>query len=280
MTDINFKGIVASGIVVVIGIIAIVGLTGLVMAWSPVDEGNVGVVTQWGDATGEVLQPGSNYIQPVRQKSNEITTRPQTVDMQGNDEVFIITKDGQDVWVSLTVRYSVNKDEAVTFFRQYKNIDQVVNRLIIPTVTSNVRNEASDLTTREVITREGRLALEATAEDSLRENFDGSGLQLEAVQVREVRLNDEFASKLEAVEIERTERERALIEANTTAEEEVIVAEGQAEANRVLSESLDDAVLTEQYINAIKDNDKVIIAGGGEDGQPIIIDPSKQDSSE
>jgi Membrane protease subunits, stomatin/prohibitin homologs len=280
MTDINFKGIVASGIVVVIGIIAIVGLTGLVMAWSPVDEGNVGVVTQWGDATGEVLQPGSNYIQPVRQKSNEIPTRPQTVDMQGNDEVFIITKDGQDVWVSLTVRYSVNKDEAVTFFRQYKNIDQVVNRLIIPTVTSNVRNEASDLTTREVITREGRLALEATAEDSLRENFDGSGLQLEAVQVREVRLNDEFASKLEAVEIERTERERALIEANTTAEEEVIVAEGQAEANRVLSESLDDAVLTEQYINAIKDNDKVIIAGGGEDGQPIIIDPSKQDSSE
>jgi regulator of protease activity HflC (stomatin/prohibitin superfamily) len=280
MTDINFKGIVASGIVVVIGIIAIVGLTGLVMAWSPVDEGNVGVVTQWGDATGEVLQPGSNYIQPVRQKSNEITTRPQTVDMQGNDEVFIITKDGQDVWVSLTVRYSVNKDEAVTFFRQYKNIDQVVNRLIIPTVTSNVRNEASDLTTREVITREGRLALEATAEDSLRENFDGSGLQLEAVQVREVRLNDEFASKLEAVEIERTERERALIEANTTAEEEVIVAEGQAEANRVLSESLDDAVLTEQYINAIKDNDKVIIAGGGEDGQPIIIDQSKQDSSE
>jgi len=280
MTDINFKGIVASGIVVVIGRIAIVGLTGLVMAWSPVDEGNVGVVTQWGDATGEVLQPGSNYIQPVRQKSNEIPTRPQTVDMQGNDEVFIITKDGQDVWVSLTVRYSVNKDEAVTFFRQYKNIDQVVNRLIIPTVTSNVRNEASDLTTREVITREGRLALEATAEDSLRENFDGSGLQLEAVQVREVRLNDEFASKLEAVEIERTERERALIEANTTAEEEVIVAEGQAEANRVLSESLDDAVLTEQYINAIKDNDKVIIAGGGEDGQPIIIDPSKQDSSE
>jgi|AntDeeMinimDraft_6_1070357.scaffolds.fasta_scaffold11126_3 regulator of protease activity HflC (stomatin/prohibitin superfamily) len=280
MTDINFKGIVASGIVVVIGIIAIVGLTGLVMAWSPVDEGNVGVVTQWGDATGEVLQPGSNYIQPVRQKSNEIPTRPQTVDMQGNDEVFIITKDGQDVWVSLTVRYSVNKDEAVTFFRQYKNIDQVVNRLIIPTVTSNVRNEASDLTTRDVITREGRLALEATAEDSLRENFDGSGLQLEAVQVREVRLNDEFASKLEAVEIERTERERALIEANTTAEEEVIVAEGQAEANRVLSESLDDAVLTEQYINAIKDNDKVIIAGGGEDGQPIIIDPSKQDSSE
>jgi regulator of protease activity HflC (stomatin/prohibitin superfamily) len=99
MTDINFKGIVASGIVVVIGIIAIVGLTGLVMAWSPVDEGNVGVVTQWGDATGEVLQPGSNYIQPVRQKSNEIPTRPQTVDMQGNDEVFIITKDGQDVIV-------------------------------------------------------------------------------------------------------------------------------------------------------------------------------------
>ena len=75
-----------------------VGLTGLVMAWSPVDEGNVGVVTQWGDATGEVLRrieekasrfsagrmskPGSNYIQPVRQKSNEIPTRPQTVDMQ------------------------------------------------------------------------------------------------------------------------------------------------------------------------------------------------------
>jgi len=268
------KRIVLSGIAIVIGFVLIASLIGLFFAWSPVDEGNVGVVTQWGDATGEVLQPGSNYIQPVRQSSNIIPVRPQTVDMIDNNEVFVITKDGQDVWVSTTVRYEVDKNEAVTFYSEYKNINQVEERLIIPTVTSNLRNEASDLTTREVITREGRLALEDAAEKSLKDNFEGSGLKLQAVQVREVRLNKEFANKLEAVEIERTERERAIIEAETKAEEEKIVAEGKAEANRVLSESLDEYVLTEQYINSIGENDKVIIAGGGKDGQPIIIEPN------
>lgn len=270
--------IIATGVGIIIGIVAISVLIGLIFSWTPIPEGKVGVVTQWGEATGTVLTPGSNYIQPIRQRANEIPTRPQTVDMEGEDDIFVITEDGQDVWVETTIRYRVNKSKAVKFFSEYKNIDQAVNRLIQPTITSNIRNEASNITARGIITKSGRISLEESAEEALSKNFKGSGLELEAVQVRGVELNDEFAAKLEAVEIERTERERALIEANTTAEEEIIIAEGKAKANKELSSSLDEFVLTEQYINSIKDNDKMIIAGSGEDGQPIIIDPSNVES--
>lgn len=68
------------GAVVTAFILLTAGIGGA-MAWSPVDEGSVDVVTEWGDATGEVNTPGANWITPVKQDTVSLSTRQQAYTM-------------------------------------------------------------------------------------------------------------------------------------------------------------------------------------------------------
>ena len=251
----------------VIGFI-IIAAFGL-MAFQGIDEGYVGVEKDRGAATGVTYQPGWHFINPITQSVEHIETRPLTVDYDGEQSIYVITQDGQDVWVDVTVRYSVTPDGATEFYREYRAHDQARERVIEPTVRSDMRDEASDIAARDIITRDGRLSLEAAVNDALVENFQGTGMTVEAVQVRGVDLNEEFSSQLEQVEIEATEAERKIIEAEAEAEAEIIRAQGDAEAAHIRDEALTDAVLMDKYLDQLDDN--TIILATDSDGTPIII---------
>lgn len=258
----------------VLGLFGIIVLA-VIFGFVTVPEGHVGVQTEKGAATGEIYEPGWHVQNPATQGYAEIETRPRTMTMHEDDAIYVITQDGQDVWVDVTIRYHV--DEPVTFFKEYKHHPQAQSRLIEPTLRSDLRDEGSTLGAREIITKEGRESLEVTAKESLQENFDGSGLTLEAVQVRGVELNEEFSSQLEQIEIENAEHDRKLIEAEADAEAEITRAEGQAEANRKLDKSLTDEVLMDKYIERIDESDTVIVATNDQ-GVPIMLDQSENEN--
>lgn len=262
-------GATVVGIAALIIILLVTLLLGI-GPWVTVPEGNVGVQTEKQAATGDVYEPGWHLQLPIVQGYEEVETRPRITSMQDRDDdaIYVITHDGQDVWVDVTVRYRVDPDNAVEFYREYRNHGQAIDRVIDPTVRSDLRDEASDLSAREIITRDGRLALEEAAEDALRENFQGTGLTLEAVQVRGVDLNEEFSAELEQIEIEETRAEQRLIEAEGIAEAEIAEAEGAAEAYEIRDEALTEAVLQEHYIDQI-DESTIIIEGDG--GTPVIL---------
>lgn len=243
-----------------IGLIFVIGLVAVFMGFVTIDEGSVGVEKDRGAVTGTVYQPGWNVINPITQSVVEVETRPQVRTMNGDEAITLITGDGQDMTMDMTVRYRVEPENADQFHSEYQNHDTAIERVIDPTVRSNAREEASGLAAREIITREGRNTLEESVEESLNENVEGTGITIEAVQLRRVQPNQEFSAALENVEIE-----------NTKAEQRVIEAESIAEANEIRDRSLTQEVLMEQYLEAIDDSDKVVLATG-DDGTPVILD--------
>jgi len=249
------------------------------LAWNAVDEGTVDVVTEWGDSTGETLQPGANWITPVKQGTVTIPTRPQEYTMSEDsgegdrankdDSVEVLTNDGVAVDVDVTVRYRVNKDEAVTFYDEYKGLEQAEARLIRPTTRSVLRTEGGDIDTTEIYTGEGQDQMRDAVWAALEDEFDGSGLVLEAVQIRRIHLPDSYATAVEQKEVEKqkvmqkqSEIERQKLEA----EREIIEAEGQAEANEIVAKSLKDnpELIQIRYIEALKENENVVYVGAGE----------------
>ena len=275
-------------VVIIAALVVLAFLYGVYWVWSlqTVGEGEVGVVTERGHATGEIYEPGWHHHFPITHTTHTIDTRPQTIDMEGENAIYVITHDGQDVWVDVTVRYRVDSTEAVTFFSEYKSHGQAKERLIYPTVRSDMRDEASDITARDIITQEGRLALEGAVEAALTENAQGSGVVIEAVQIRGVDLNDEFSTQLEQVEIEQVEQERKLIEAETTrqaeiieaegaAEAEIIEAEGRAEAMETIDDQLTDGILALEQIDAYDGGTVFVIPADGD--TPVILDTGDDD---
>lgn len=245
-----------------------------VISVDQVQEGNRAVVTEWGQATGEVFEPGlNNHLpQPVGKSSVAIPVTPQTFDTV----VELRTGDGQDVQVDVNVRYRVNPDSVVEFYSDYPGgIDQWENRVGEPTITSNLINEGSDQSARNIITEDGRLRLQDEANNALTNATEF--VEIEATQVREIQLNNQFSQELEQIEIEEAQAEQRIIREEARAEARRIEAEAEAEADKLRDQELTEEVLLDRYIDAINETDKVIVGGGGEgSGIPFMIDLNQQ----
>ena len=77
-------------------------------------------------------------------------------------------------------------------------------------------------------------------------------------------------------EQESLEYEFRLISAQKEAERQVIEAQGKSDANRILSQSLNDQILKDKGIEATlmlakSTNAKVVVIGSGKDGMPLIL---------
>jgi len=99
------------------------------------------------------------------------------------------------------------------------------------------------------------------------------------VLVRDVSLPQNIKEAIERKlrqEQESLEYEFRLTKATQEAQRQRIDAEGKAEANKILSASLNDQILREKGIQATVElakspNAKVVVIGSGEGGMPLIL---------
>lgn len=255
------------------------------LAYKQVPEGHEGVTTEWGAVTGETLDSGAHWKIPIMQGVQDVEVRPRTYTMsqtQGEgekataDAVRVKTVNGSTVAVDLTVRYHIEPDQADQFVAEWKNEQQMEQRLIRPTIRSVLRDEASSLQTTgegSIYTQGGRQALEQTAIDALRQEFDGQPIVLEAVQIRNIDLPEQIDRTLDQKEQAKqqveVEREKVKQE-RQRAEQRRVEAQGEADVIRTRGEALREnpIVLDARMIEAY-DRGTVFVTDGD---QAIMLD--------
>jgi len=264
-----FRSVTTIGLVLVL----IVSLIGGVMAFQGVNEGNVKVVKNQGAVTGTVLEPGWHFITPIVQGTVSIPTRPQTYTMSHqsgegananqDDSVRVLTQDGLHVDVDVTVRYRVTPRDAPQFHEQYRDLPTAETRLIRPTVRSVLRTEGGNIDVTDIYTGEGQTRLKLAVEEVLKAETNGSGIVIESVQIRNVRLPEEYARSIEQKKVKQQKIEEAEYEievAQKNKERQVIEAEAEAEQIRIKGNALrqNPEVLDLRYIEALRENDNTI----------------------
>jgi regulator of protease activity HflC (stomatin/prohibitin superfamily) len=185
----------------------------------------------------------------------------------------VLTEDGLQVNVDVTVRYRVDSAKAVQFYRQYRTLGTAEERLIRPSIRSVLRTEAGRLPVTVIYTGEGQTRLKQAAERELSDEFVDAGIILEAVQIRNVDLPEQYAQAVEQKEITEQTRQRKEDELEVEkleAERKRIEAEGRADANRIVSQSLTQEVLAQQYIERLDSADTVYIPVG-DGGYPQFV---------
>ncbi|MFY4811882.1 prohibitin family protein [Haloarcula argentinensis] len=266
-------------------VVALAVATALFGGYHQVPEGHVGVQKSFGAVTGDQLQPGAHIIVPVKDSVQDVEIRPRTYTMANtegegdrpsqSDAVTVQTVNGTTVDIDITVRYKVEEADASGFVIQWRNVEQAEERLIRPSVRSQLRDEAAGIQTSEIYTNSGRERLGKAAQQKLESAFEGEALVLEEVQVRTVDLPDSYDEALNDKEIakQRVEEKKFEIQqAKRDKERQEIQAEADARVIEIRGEALRDnpVVLRQQYIQSIDDSDKVILATDDE-GTPIIL---------
>ena len=156
--------------------------------------------------------------------------------------------------------------------------ENYLERIIQPAIRSAARSVVGRYTPEQLYSSK-RDAIQEEIYEETKKILDKQYVQLNEVLVRDVTLpgtiKDAIERKLKQ-EQESLEYEFRLVTAQKEAERQIIEAQGKADANRILSASLTDKILSDKGIEATiklseSNNSKVIVIGSGKDGLPLIL---------
>jgi len=156
--------------------------------------------------------------------------------------------------------------------------ENYLERIIQPAIRSAARSVVGRYTPEQLYSSK-RDAIQEEIYEETKKILDKQYVQLNEVLVRDVTLpgtiKDAIERKLKQ-EQESLEYEFRLVTAQKEAQRQIIEAQGKADANRILSASLTDKILSDKGIEATiklseSNNSKVVVIGSGKDGLPLIL---------
>jgi regulator of protease activity HflC (stomatin/prohibitin superfamily) len=267
-------------IIKIIGIIVIIiGLS--VASVVQVEPGQVGVQKLFGKVNSKILESGLNLINPlvkvvmfdIRTENYTMTGVTDEGTKVGDDAIRVLSADGLEVIVDLTVLYKVIPSEAPRILQEvginYRDV------LVRPICRTKIRDNAVYY---------DAVALYSTKRDefqdrifsTIEQNFKERGLMLEQLLVRNITLPASVKAAIESkinAEQEAQKMTFVLQKERQEAERKRVEAQGIADYQKILNTGLSDRLLQYEMIKAISTspNSKLIFMTNGKN-LPIMVD--------
>jgi len=270
------RGFILAGIIVMLIGVAI-------SCFIQVDAGQVGVKKLFGKVQPDVLESGLHFINPLYEiEKLDVKTQNYTMSgihdegtKQGDDAIRVLTADGLEVTIDLTVLYRLIPNDAPRLVKEI-GVDYE-NKIVRPIARTRIRDNA--------VYYEA-VALYSTKRDEfqnrifqgIENDFKKRGLLLENLLVRNITLPAAVKSTIEQkiqAEQEAQKMQFVLQKERQEADRKRVEAQGIADYQRIISESLTDKQLQYEQIKAYKEmalsqNAKIIVTGRG--STPVILD--------
>jgi regulator of protease activity HflC (stomatin/prohibitin superfamily) len=258
----------------------------LTACFKQIDAGEVGVQKVFGKVSDGVLESGLNFVNPLVDVVG-VNARTQNYTMSsihdegqkgGDDAIRVLSNDGLEVIIDLTVLYHVNVAEAPRIIREIgANYEEVIVR---PVSRTKIRDNAVFYPAIDLysIKREEFQRRIYRDIDSL---FRQRGLALEQLLIRNITLPTSVRQTIESkinAEQDAQKMQFVLLKEKQEAERKRVEAQGIADYQRILSLGLSDKMLQYEQIKAMKElslsqNTKVIVTG--KSGGNILISADK-----
>lgn len=261
---------------VIYALIVLVILLFLFKPFAIINSGEVGVKATAGKYNPEPLYPGIHFYIPGIQNVLIVDTKVRKAEFASaerttgeirdigslrNSAINVLDSRGLPVLIELTVQYQLNEKRVpLTLAELGQNWE---GRIIVPVIREIVRNVVGSFSAEEIPAKRDSIAQEIT--NRFRKNIEelkDVPVFFQSLQLTEIVLPQEVQAQILKVQVARQETERVGLEvekaqkeaqrqitlAKGTADANVIEAEGQAKANRLLAESLNQNLLSLRQI--------------------------------
>ncbi len=263
-----------------VGIIVIViGITSASVV--QVEPGQVGVQKLFGKVSDRILESGLNVINPlVKVVMFDVRTENYTMSAirdegvkQGDDAIRVLSADGLEVIVDLTVLYRVIPAAAPRILKEvgtdYRNV------LVRPICRTKIRDNAVYYDAVALYSTK-RDEFQSRIFSTIEANLKERGLMLEQLLVRNITLPESVKAAIESkinAEQEAQKMTFVLQKERQEAERKRVEAQGIADYQKILSTGLSDRLLQYEMIKAISvsPNSKLIFMTNGKN-LPILVD--------
>jgi regulator of protease activity HflC (stomatin/prohibitin superfamily) len=248
-----------------------------------IDPGEVGVKVLFGNIQKDILTSGLHFINPLLVIQRlDVKTQNYTMSgiqdeggKKGDDAIRVLTSDGLEVTIDLTVLYRVVSTDAPRLLRETGS--DYSDKIVRPITRTKIRDNAVYYQAIELFSTR-RDEFQQRIYKSIEEDFKNRGLMLEQLLVRNITLPNSVKASIESkinAEQDAKKMEFVLQKEKQEAERKRVEAQGIADYQRIINTGLTDQQLQYEQIKAMKElalsqNAKVIVMGKG--NVPVILD--------
>ncbi len=248
-----------------------------------INAGEIGVQSLFGNVKDQIITSGLNWVNPLMEiHPIDVKTQNYTMsgvhnegDVTGDDAIRVLTADGLEVVIDLTVLYRVQANQAPKIVKEigydFKNV------VIRPITRTNIRDNAVYYTAVDLYSSK-RDEFQSRIFKTIESNLKQRGLVLEQLLVRNITLPVSVKASIEEkikAEQEAQKMQYVLQKEKQEAERKRVEAQGIADYQRIISQGLGEKQLQYEQIQVMKSlvnspNAKVIIMGASK--TPVILD--------
>lgn len=259
--------------------------TGCTPGFYSQDVGEVSVIRgMGGTVNGSESNPGFHLSSPF---DDIITysTRNNVISFMGDEaenyndgnatgpKVSCNDASGTSFEADVQVNYSLDPSYAEQLYIDYGTQENHAQYVVAVDVRSVTREVAGKMQTLALLTDRGSFT--SSLQEALAQKWEGKGIVIEQVSVQGIRYPQSITDRYAEAQASEIMKAKALNEQESRkveAETRVIEAQGIAEANRVLAESLSAEVLAQNYIDALKEigaNGNLVVVPEG--SSPVVV---------
>lgn len=248
-----------------------------------IEAGSVGVATLFGKVESQYMPNGLHLINPMmkvivfnsKTQNYTMSAVHDEGDKSGDDAIRILSADGLEVVLDVTVLFKVVPSKTPVLYQQIGT--DYINNIVRPISRTKIRDNAVYYTAIDLYSGR-RDEFQARIFKGISSDFASRGLLLEQVLVRNITLPATVRSSIESkiqAEQESQKMQFVLAKERQEADRKRVEAQGISDYQRIVNDGLSDKLLQYEMIKAQKElalspNSKVVIMGGGKTA-PILI---------
>jgi regulator of protease activity HflC (stomatin/prohibitin superfamily) len=248
-----------------------------------INAGQIGVKTLFGKVQNDVLGSGLHFINPLMEvRRLDVKTQNYTMSgihdegtKSGDDAIRVLTSDGLEVTIDLTVLYKLIPSEAPRLVRETG--EDYTDKIVRPLTRTKIRDNAVYYEAIALYSGK-RDEFQQRIFKSIDDDFKKRGLFLEQLLVRNITLPESVKATIEQkinAEQDAQKMQFILLKEKQEAERKRVEAQGIADYQRIINTGLTDQQLQYEQIKAYLElakspNAKVIVMGKG--NTPVILD--------
>jgi regulator of protease activity HflC (stomatin/prohibitin superfamily) len=225
-----------------------------------VNAGERGVMMKFGKVQEVILGEGLHLIIPLVNTVKNLSVRVQKQEISAEAS----SKDLQDVFTDVALNWHILPEEANLVFQEIGDEQQIINKIINPAVEEILKAVMAKYTAEEIITK--REEVKSAVDDLLTGRLVDYHIAVNDISLVHVHFSQRFSDAVEAKQIAEQEAKQAdyiALKAIKQAEAMVNLAKGEAEAQRLIKETLTPDILQKQAVEKWDGKLPKIVTEGG-----------------
>ncbi len=226
-----------------------------------IGPGTVGVTILFGNVQDNVLRSGLNLVNPlVEVEKLDIKTQAYTMSgikdegmMKNDDAIMTLSSDGLSLKLDVTVWFRLNESDAPNLLRTVGT--DYVEKIVRPATRTALRDVSVKYPATDIYSSK-RDDFVGDITKNLEKSFEGRGIVLEKVLLRNVELPEKVREAIdEKISAEQRAQQMVYVlqKEKQEAERKQVEAKGIAEAQKIISNTINSQYLQWKYIETLKD---------------------------